>query len=66
MPIDIGVILVLIQQLLGILKPSDLQKIKDQITKLEKDRDEQKAQFLKAMAEDDIPTLNRLISELLD
>jgi len=61
----IEIILALIKQILPAFLPSDLQKIKDQIAKMEKDRDEKKQKFLKALAENDIPTLNLLISELL-
>jgi len=60
---EFGLILQLILKLLPMLKPDDLQKLKDEIRRLENDRDDKKKIFLKALADNDIPTLNSLFSE---
>jgi formate dehydrogenase maturation protein FdhE len=60
---EFSLILQLILKLLPMLKPDDLQKLKNEIERLEKERDEKKKIFIKALAEGDIPTLNALFSE---
>jgi restriction endonuclease S subunit len=58
---EIGLILQLILQLIPIVKPSDLQKIKDEISKREKEIEEEKQEMLRALRDGDIAALNRLL-----
>jgi len=54
-------ILELLLQLIPIMKPSDLQKIKNAIEEREKKINEEKRQILKAVVDGDIDTINRLL-----
>lgn len=63
---EIGLIIELILKLLAILKPSELDKIKAEIEKLEKQHDKDKREALAAIHSGDVAALNRIISKLLD
>jgi len=59
--LEIGLILQLILQLLQILKPSDLQKIKNEIAKKEREIEEKRKKILKAVVEGDINSINSIL-----
>lgn len=63
---DIDMILALIIKLLSLLKPSQLEKIKAEIERMEKDHAEKKKKFIAALAASDLAALNQLISELIE
>jgi len=63
---EISLILELILKLLPIIKPSDLEKIKSEISKLEEQREKDKQNALAAIKIGDMPALNRIIVRLLD
>ena len=59
---EIGLILELILKLLPIIKPSELDKLKSEIEKREKEFEQDNQDWLKAISSDplDIATLNRI------
>jgi len=60
----LGLLAELLIRLLALIKkPDELDKVKKEIERLEKERDEKKKLFLKALAENDIPALNALFAE---
>jgi len=63
---EFGLILELILKLLPIIKPSDLEKIKSEISKLEEQREKDKQDALAAIKAGDIPALNLIISRILE
>ena len=58
---EIKLILELLLQLIPIMRPSDLQKIKNAIEEREKEINEEKRQILKAMVDGDVDTINHLL-----
>ncbi len=63
---EVNLILQLITQLLPLLKPkTELEKIKEEIRKLEEKHEQDKSNFLQALKDGDVEKLNILISELL-
>jgi len=63
---EFGLILELILKLLPIIKPSELEKIKNEISKLEDEHEKDKKEALAALKAGDIPALNLIITRLLD
>jgi len=63
---EFGLILELILKLLPIIKPSELEKIKNEISKLEDEREKDKKEALAALKAGDIPALNLIISRILE
>lgn len=61
MPDEISSIVKLILELLPIIKPSDLQKVKNQINKLEKENDEKKEKLTRALHTNNIADINRIL-----
>jgi hypothetical protein len=59
---DIGLILELILKLLPIIKPSELEKLKGEIEKREKEIEQDNQDWLKAISSDtvDVAELNRI------
>jgi hypothetical protein len=51
----------LIIQVLPIVKPSDLQKIKNKINDLEKENEEKRKRLIEAVASGDIDTINSIL-----
>ena len=63
---DVGSIIELILKLLAILKPSELEKIKKEIEKLEKQHDKDRQEALAALQAGDVAALNLIICRLLE
>ena len=63
---DIGLIVEFILKLLAILKPSELEKIKVEIEKLEKQHDKDKQEALAALQGGNVAALNLIICRLLE
>ena len=63
---DIGLIVEFILKLLAILKPSELEKIKAEIEKLEKQHDKDKQEALAALQSGNVAALNLIICRLLE
>ena len=51
----------IITMLLPIIKPSDLQKIKNAIEKQEKENEEKRKKIIEAVASGDVDTINALL-----
>jgi formate dehydrogenase maturation protein FdhE len=61
MPDEISTALKIILELMSIIKPSDLQKIKNQINKLEKENDEKKEKLTRAIRDNNIDDINAIL-----
>ena len=66
MPGEIGLVLQLINSLLPALLPSELTKLKGQLTKMEEDWKDDKQTLLKALEDGDLGTINLILSKLVD
>lgn len=63
---EFGLILELILKLLPMIKPSELEKIKGEIKKLEEEREKIRQEALAALKAGDMAALNKLLAQLLD
>jgi len=64
MPGEIGLALELVLALLKQLAPSQVDKLKSEIAKLEKERIENETKLLKAIHDGDITAINNIINQL--
>ena len=62
----IAELLKILAELLPMLHPDEAAKVQAKIEKAEKERDEKRKKALAAVEAGDVPTLNLLLSELLD
>jgi formate dehydrogenase maturation protein FdhE len=62
----IAELLKLLNELLPMIHPDEAAKVQAKIEKMEKERDEKRNKALAAIRIGDVPTLNRLLAELLD
>ena len=64
MPIDetIGKVIDLVLMLIPVLKPSDLQKIKNAIKEKEEQNEKDRQKVLEAVANGDVDTINMLLN----
>lgn len=63
---EVGLVLQLILQLLPMLKPSEIAKLKEALVKFEEDWNEDKQKLLKALEDGDLHTINTVLAELLE
>ena len=61
MPDELSSILKLILELLPIIKPSDLQIVKNHIRKQERENEEKKKKLREAIFNNDVSTINALL-----
>jgi len=63
---ELSLVLKLILQLLPLLKPSELTKLKKQLTEIQEEWNEDKQALLQALEDGDLDAINAILSKLLD
>jgi hypothetical protein len=63
---EVGLILKLILELLPMLKPDELTKLKKQLTEIQEEWNEDKQALLQALEDGDLDAINAILSKLLD
>lgn len=63
---EISLVLKLILQLLPLLKPSEMDRLKKQLTEIQEEWHEDKQALLQALEDGDLGTINTILAKLLD